>query len=196
VTQLPNIIAHSRKFLTVLGGLVLIAQTASAQNSQVPTAPAAPSQASPLPGGATSLQETYQEWLVSCAAPVGVKRCSLSQQQLNQGRQRVLLIELVPGHGDSLAGTLIMPFGLLLDAGVALYVNEKPAGKSHRFRTCIPAGCMVPLQLGASSLVTALRSGTTLKLIATPSDGTQPVTFIVSLKGFPAALDRAIDLAK
>lgn len=32
-----------------------------------------------LPGGATSLSETYGDWTVACVAPEGVVRCAMNQ---------------------------------------------------------------------------------------------------------------------
>ena len=34
-----------------------------------------------LPGGASSLRETYQDWTVQCQVVNNVKQCAISQQQ-------------------------------------------------------------------------------------------------------------------
>ena len=63
--------------------------------AQTATTPAAGTAASTLPGGASSLQETYDDWQVVCGQQGGVKRCAMVQQQISkENRQRVLDIEL------------------------------------------------------------------------------------------------------
>ena len=175
------------KMHSIAGALADLAFAAA----QTPASP----QTSPLPGGATSLQETYQDWQVACVAQANAKRCGLSQQQTGQNRQRVLAIELALGDGNSLTGTLILPFGLLLDIGVAAQIDDKPVGKPLRFRTCLPVGCILPLHFEGATAA-ALRAGTILKFIATPNERSESITFAVSLKGFAAALNRTAVLVK
>jgi len=45
---------------------------------------------SSLPGGASSLRETYQDWQVACVMRTNTKTCGLSQMQTQQNGQRVL----------------------------------------------------------------------------------------------------------
>lgn len=146
-----------------------------------------------LPGGASSIQETYQDWQVSCQIVETTKRCSVSQQQVQQNGQRVLAIELQQGLDGRLAGSLILPFGLLLDNGVTLAVDDKQAGQQLRFRTCVPGGCIVALAFD-NAMLTTLRTGTNLKLQATSTDG-PTIPLALSLKGLGAALDRLKALA-
>ena len=56
-------------------------------------------------------------------------------------------------------------------------------------RTCLPAGCIVPLSLAAGD-VERLASGETLELGAVAAENNQPVTLSLSLNGFSAALQR------
>lgn len=143
-----------------------------------------------LPGGASSLQETFGDWRVACQIAGSTKRCALSQQQAQQNGERVLTIELVPGPDSTVAGTLILPFGLLLDAGVVLQVDEQKALAPVRFHTCIPAGCLVPLTLDAETTI-ALRSGETLNVAGKAADRQQQdIQLKISLSGLSAALDR------
>jgi invasion protein IalB len=58
-----------------------------------------------LPGGASSLQETYQDWSLACRSTPKVV-CTVSQQQTQQNGQRVLAIELRKGNADAVSGTL------------------------------------------------------------------------------------------
>ena len=152
-------------------------------------------QSTALPGGASSVQETFESWVVACVQDGSAKRCALSQQQTDQqSHQRVLAIELSAASGDKVEGALVLPFGLALDRGVTLQVDESPAGPTLRFRTCLPAGCVVPLSFDAK-LLAALRKGAALKVNAVADNGKDTV-FTISLKGFPAALDRTASLAK
>lgn len=145
--------------------------------------------ASGLPGGASSLNETYKDWRVSCAQQGATKRCVLAQTQTQQNGKRVLALELNAPRGDTVSGTLILPFGLVLDSGVTFQIDDKPAMQPTRFRTCVPAGCLIPVTFDAPTLV-ALRAGTVLKINAVADDGAA-VPFSISLQGFGAALDRA-----
>ncbi|MFC7396478.1 invasion associated locus B family protein, partial [Chelatococcus sp. GCM10030263] len=138
------------------------------------------------------------DWTVSCAlvtqngAPGKV--CVLAQQQTTgQSGQRVLAVELRPRE-QTVEGTLVLPFGLDLDKGVALQVDDGPALTPLRFRTCLPGGCIVDLAFDAKTLP-LLRKGSSLK-IKTIADRGKETQLAVSLKGFPSALDRTTALLK
>jgi invasion protein IalB len=158
----------SRHFPQVLAfcGAILLSPVASSAED-------APS----LPGGASSLRETHGDWVVSCAIQAqggrDLKLCSLSQEQTDSNsRQRVLA----------------------LDQGAVLQVDDSPAGTPQKFRTCLPAGCLVPVAFDARILA-ALRKGTQLKVKAA-ADGGKETSFTISLKGFPNAFDRTAALVK
>jgi invasion protein IalB len=151
-----------------------------------------------LPGGATSLKESHDDWTVACElqtqADKTVKVCTLTQEQIdNRSRQRVLAIELKP-ETTGVAGTLILPFGLALEQGVTFQIDDGPVGTAQRFRTCLPVGCIVPISFDARTLA-MLRKASTLK-IKTIADGAKEMPFLISLKGFPGAFDRTIALLK
>ncbi len=150
---------------------------------------------SPLPGGASSLQETFQDWRVACQVVEAKKLCAISQQQMQQNGQRVLAIELQAGPDGGGRGSLILPFGLLLDAGVALRIDDASAPPPARFRTCLPGGCIVPLTLDAA-IMRGMRAGAVLTITGKASDTGQDVVFSASLKGFAAAMDRLEALLK
>jgi invasion protein IalB len=151
-----------------------------------------------LPGGATTLRETHGDWAVSCvSAPQNGapgKVCTFSQEQANgQSRQRVLAVELRP-TGSSAEGTLVLPFGLALEQGAQLQIDEGQVQAPLRFRTCVPAGCLVNLSFDDKALE-ALRKGSSLK-IRVAAEGGREVTLAVSLRGFAGALDRTKALAR
>lgn len=149
---------------------------------------------STLPGGASSLNETYKDWRVTCVQQGNAKRCVLSQVQAQQNGQRVLALELNAPTANTVSGTLILPFGLALDSGATFQIDEKPAMQPVRFRTCIPGGCLVNVNFDAATLV-ALRAGATLKVKAT-ADGGAAAPFSISLQGFGTALDRVVALSR
>jgi invasion protein IalB len=148
-----------------------------------------------LPGGASSLQETYNDWIVNCVQRQG-RHCLLQHQQNQENGQRLLAIEVVAGaDGKTATGALVLPFGLALDAGVALQVDDKPSEAPLRFSTCLSAGCVVPLNFDGAFLA-ALRTGTTLKMMAKAVNTNEAISLSASLKGFSAAFDRVTVLMK
>lgn len=152
--------------------------------------------ASTLPGGASSLQETYQDWQVSCVQQQADKRCALSQQQRQRNGQNVLSIELTTiAEAAEADGILVLPFGLLLSNGATLQIDDATPGSALPFSTCLPAGCLVPLAFDGNMLA-AMRKGTALNISAAASGTNQPVRLRVSLAGFSAALDRTAALLK
>jgi len=168
----------------------------------IAAAPAIADDATPtLPGGANAISEVHDDWTVRCGVAqngaAGAKStCGISQQQLdNKTKRRVLLLGLAAGDNGGVQGSLVLPFGLLLDAGVTFQIDDGPrtATASH-FRTCLPVGCVVVIDWPAST-VTALRSAKKLT-VAAQGENSQPATFTVSMKGFGSALDRAIALPK
>lgn len=192
----------SKTSLSLALAFVLMAGAAQAQDTpqdtpQVTpqnTPPAAPS---PLPGGASSIQESYDDWVVICGVANNAKQCTIQQVQSNtKTGQRVLAVELAPAADGGAAGNLVMPFGLQFDAGVSLALDAGANGKPLTFKTCIPAGCLVPITLDANT-ITALKAGKQLKLTAKSIDeAAKPLVFTVSLKGLGSALDRAAAIAK
>ncbi|MBZ9850375.1 invasion associated locus B family protein [Mesorhizobium sp. CA14] len=151
-----------------------------------------------LPGGATSLREGHADWTVSCNLATqngaGVKVCALSQEQTDsQSRQRVLAMELRPA-GEAVQGTLVLPFGLALDQGVTLQIDDGPTLPPLRFRTCLPGGCIVDLSFDAETLA-ILREGKSLK-VKVIADGGKETVLALSLNGFPSAADRTVELLK
>lgn len=175
-----------RSSRTILAGLCLLVPLAGEASAQEQGA---------LAGGASSLRETYEDWTVNCVQKQG-KHCLLQHQQTQQNGQRILVIEVVgSGDGKTATGTLVVPFGLALDAGVSLQIDEQPSKAPVRFSTCLPAGCVVPVSFDDKFLA-ALRTGTTLKTMAKAVNTNEPIAFSVPLKGFSAAFDRVTALMK
>jgi len=167
-----------------------VAASKSERLASILMAQATETTASTLPGGASSLQESYQDWQVACVSQNSAKRCVMSQQQADpKSGQRVLAMEIVTEKEGITTGTLVLPFGLALEPGVSIKVDEGESPESLRFRTCLPAGCVARLELSEDRLA-GMRAGTTLNVTVTPLESDLPVAFAVSLNGFAAALDR------
>jgi invasion protein IalB len=150
--------------------------------------------ATTLPGGANSLSETHGDWMVRCEVADKIVRCAAQQEQLStETRQRLLAVEF-QASADTLNGALALPFGLLLSKGAVLQVDQLTASPPQPFQTCLPSGCLVPLLL-AADWRDALRSGTSLAVLATAVDG-QEAKFAIPLRGLAAALDRIVELTK
>lgn len=159
-------------------------------------APASGRQAPTLPNGAASINETYGDWIVTCNIADDEKVCVFSQTQgNNQTGQRVFAIELRPPVDGKTEGMLLLPFGLKLDDGVKLKIDEQNLGQGARFSTCIPAGCLVPLSFPTVA-TDALKKGEKLIVNATRSGGREPPVFNIPLDGFTAAFNRTVELAK
>ena len=157
-----------------------------------PQPPISPSAAS---GEPTSVQETYQDWIVMCAQREGKKVCALTQQQLDKdSRQRVVAVEVNNFTAEKAEGTLVLPFGLAVSREVTLQIDGVALGAPLHFRTCVAAGCLVSLSFDTQS-VTTLKKGTALAVNAS-ADGGKPVSFTLSLKGFANAFDRTAALVK
>lgn len=147
---------------------------------------------SALPNGASSLQETYQDWRVACSQRDKTSACTISQDQTQQNGQRLLAVEMqIRPDGGALA-TLLLPFGIVLDSGVTPNIDDQPPLKPVRFRTCLPNGCIALLPVDAATLG-KLRTGSRLNLKVV-ADGGNPLGFQISLQGFSAAADRVASL--
>jgi invasion protein IalB len=164
---------------------------AQAPSAQQPAAPAAT-----LPNGAAAINETYGDWTVDCRIVDRQKQCVLSQVQRNKDSgQRVFGIELRPLRDGKTEGTVVMPFGLNLDAGALLKLDDKDLGKGLRFSTCVPQGCLLPVSF-TTVATDAMRKASKLVIASLSLSSNEPITFNVSLDGFSATLTRTTELAK
>lgn len=150
-----------------------------------------------LPNGASSINETYGDWSVACSIADGRKICVMSQEQGDSKTgQRIFAVELQSPKDGKTDGVLLMPFGLKLDDGVKLKIDEQNLGQGARFSTCYPQGCIVPVSFPTVA-TEAMKKGTSLIVTATNvAGGGEIPTFKVSLNGFTAAMNRGAELAK
>jgi len=139
-----------------------------------------------LPGGATNLTESHDNWIVHCGVANNVVSCIAQQEQRsNQTKRRVLAIELIRSTSDIVTGTLVLPFGLQLTKGAVLKVDDKLTSPPEPFQTCLPGGCIVPLSTGKDWLA-AMQSGTAITVAASAVNG-QAAKFSISLRGWVGA---------
>jgi invasion protein IalB len=165
----------------------LLAALLSAAITVLLVSPALTQQQAAPPVGASSLQETYQDWRLSCTDRDNANECVVLQDQSQQNGQRLLAVEMSM-RSDGAVATLLLPFGILLDPGVTPQIDDQPPLPALRFRTCLPTGCIVVFPVDAETLK-KLRAGSVLKLSVTTAAETA-LTFPVSLNGLTAAIDR------
>ncbi|MEH2534912.1 invasion protein IalB [Bradyrhizobium sp. AZCC 1588] len=162
---------------------------------QTPTVQQPTPPATTLPNGASSINETYGDWTVDCRIANSQKQCLLSQAQgNNQTGQRIFAVELHPPSEGKTEGAILMPFGLNLDSGAILKLDDKDLGKGLRFSTCVPQGCLLPVSFPAAATDAMRKAGKLVVASLNLSSG-DAVTFDVSLNGFGTALDRMTQLA-
>jgi invasion protein IalB len=146
-----------------------------------------------LPNQASAISETYGDWTLNCGTDKGAKFCTLSQAQVNKEGQRAFAVELRTSKDGSSEGSILMPFGLKLDAGVILRLDDKDIGQGLRFSTCLAQGCLLPVSFPSAG-IDAIRNARTFTVGALNMSNNQLVTFNVSLNGFAVALDRAVQV--
>ena len=154
---------------------------------------------SDLPGGATSLNESHGDWTVSCRVVQDkdkqqVKSCAMSQQQVNKQKQRALEVSLVPQKDGSARGVILLPFGLAVTKGVTVDVDGDALGKPMDFSTCVPVGCLVPVDFDTAS-IKKIAKGQKMQISAVAPNG-QKITLAASLNGFTSAFNRTGELLK
>lgn len=177
-----------RYFLPWAAAVCAVAMASWTQAAHAQQQPAAT-----LPNGASSLAETYQDWRLSCAIQDNARACAVSQDQSQKNGQRLLAVELRPRANGGLTGTLLLPFGILFEPGVAVQIDDQPPLGPLKFRTCLPDGCVALFPVDRT-LMQKLKAGAVLTLNVTTAAET-PLSFPVSLKGLGAALDRVVALS-
>jgi invasion protein IalB len=149
-----------------------------------------------LPNGASSISEAYGEWAVNCRLIDRQKQCVLLQSRGNsQTGQLVFAIGLrTPGDGNTV-GTILTPFGLKLDSGAILKLDDKELGQALRFSTCVPEGCLLPVSFPRVA-IDAMKKAKVLTVASVDLVGGEVVTFNISLEGFAAAIARLVELGR
>jgi invasion protein IalB len=174
---------------SALGAADVIAQ-------QQPDARKTAAPAQQLPNGASSISESYGEWTVNCRLVDGQKQCLLAHAQGNsQTGQRVFAIELRTPKDGKTEGTILMPFGLKLDSGAILKLDDKDLGQGLHFSTCVPQGCLVPVSFPVVA-TDAMKKAKVLTVASLNLNSGEVVAFNVPLEGFAGANARIAELGK
>ncbi|WP_455477242.1 invasion associated locus B family protein [Bartonella sp. B41] len=153
--------------------------------------------AATLPNGASSLTETYGLWSINCGIQDGKKICFMHRQEVNDQNRVILAMNVVLNSDGVVSGNLTVPFGMLVSKPVRLQIDDGKAVIETGIRTCVPAGCIVPIVFD-KNFVAALRAGKNLKLAMTIAAPGEPVLkdLFVQLNGFSNALNRLATLHK
>jgi invasion protein IalB len=152
--------------------------------------------AAPLPGGASSLLEIYDDWSVACQMQADAPACVVRQAQTNsQTQQNVLTIEIGQSPNGAFPGVVLLPLGLALAQGAQFKIDDAALDGAMPFSTCIPQGCLVPFSFDVDT-VAKLRVGKALAITIAAINPPQPVAMAVSLKGLDGALNRVAELTK
>ncbi|GAA5106198.1 invasion associated locus B family protein [Bartonella jaculi] len=177
-------------FFTLLS--ISSAAFASDSKSAATKAPAAT-----LPNGASSLAETYGLWTINCGVQEAKKVCLMHRQEVNDQGRVVVAMNVILNADGVVSGNLTVPFGILVSKPVRLQVDEGKAVIETGIRTCIPAGCIVPIVFD-KNYVAALRAGKHLKLAMTVAAPGEPALndLFIQLNGFSNALNRLTALQK
>ncbi|MXV43591.1 invasion associated locus B family protein [Saccharibacter sp. 17.LH.SD] len=145
--------------------------------------------ASSFPNGSTSLTEAYHDWSLSCHVENEKKQCVVSQQAFDsKTRQRFFSIQFRP-QGEQIRGVALLPFGLDLPRGMTLITDGLPVGDIYSFTTCLPEGCVVPLDLDEGQLGGLVKSKKAA--LSFTSISGQVMKLPLSTNGLQQALARA-----
>lgn len=167
-----------------------------AQNQAAPAVGQPAAQNATLPNGASAINETYGDWTVDCRIANGQRLCVLLQSQGNsQTGQRVFAIELRTPKDGRAEGTILFPFGMKLENGAVLRLDDKDLGQGLRFSTCMAQGCLLPISFPTVA-TDAMKAGKALTVAALNLSNNEPVPFNISLTGFAAAFDRIAQIDK
>ncbi|WP_407977351.1 invasion associated locus B family protein [Brucella pseudogrignonensis] len=143
---------------------------------------------------ANAVTQTYDDWQVVCKEASGKRLCAAVQQVAGQiegqpnTKQRLIAVEIIRS-GDSATGSMILPFGINVSKGVSLGLDKTPENAPRiPFKTCIPAGCIVPLEFSPQA-VDALKKASRISVGFEGASDRREKTMEVSLKGFAEAFE-------
>jgi len=74
----------------------------------------------------------------------------------------------------------VLPFGLALNQGITLAIDEQETTVALGFSTCLPAGCLVPIGFATESME-AIGAASRLNITATISDSGDSITLTVNM---------------
>lgn len=146
----------------------------------------------------SALMEVYQDWTLRCTSSARegqepLRFCRIDQELIEQeSGQRLFLVAVRQMPDATQRLTVLTPFGLALEQGVALEIGDQPLS-TLPFRTCLPSGCLA-YQTLTGDLVDQLKAGATLGL-RTQTEAGQALSAQISLSGFTAAYDKLLSVS-
>ncbi|QHI95018.1 hypothetical protein GT348_00645 [Aristophania vespae] len=147
-----------------------------------------------LPNGASSINESYQNWHLICQNTKSGVKCNILQEILEgQTHQLFFRIEFKPAESQT-HGVMIAPFGLNLTDGITIATEGESVGDVYPFNTCLPVGCLAPLDLDEGQFSSFLKSKK-VKVSFTTLKG-KLLKFQLPISGLDEALNRARVLTK
>lgn len=171
----------------------------AAKAAPAPAPAATPAAATPAaaawPVGASSISESYGDWTMSCIRPTDKAQCVVVQSQGDSktGRRRFGIELQAPRDGRS-EGTVLMPFGLAIEPGVAFKLDEQALGKGAPYISCSGEGCLVAISFPTLA-IDGMRTAKALTVTGQKSGASEPAVITVPLEGFPQAIARAAALS-
>ncbi|HET6389290.1 invasion associated locus B family protein [Hyphomicrobium sp.] len=136
---------------------------------------------------AQATNEIIGDWRVTCGAPAkGRKTCVLSQTLISAKLKKPVGVLMISrDDGGKLKGSLRLPVGVALQAGVVLGLENQAAPLTLPYATCHHTGCFAPFdvsepmlgQMGKASKISAVVQSTSK----------EPLNLTFSTRGFPAA---------
>ena len=131
--------------------------------------------------------EVIGDWRVTCGPPAkGRRTCALSQTLVSAKLKKpVGVLTIRRDDAGKLKGSLRLPVGVALQAGVVLGLENQAAPLTLPYATCHHTGCFAPFdvrepmlgQMGKASKITAVVQNTFK----------EPLNLTFSTRGFPAA---------
>ncbi|NRB31727.1 MAG: invasion associated locus B family protein [Rhizobiaceae bacterium] len=167
----------------------------------------------------SSLQEVYQDWIVTCRksdkeAETPESLCQMAQELRDKKSGQLIFSLVLPGKPlpNGANAVVVAPFGLDLSKGVTLSLLEpvpsddadNESGFTARavdptarapFRTCVPSGCLSQFTLN-TEMKEAFRARTRALVSMVSIDQNRTINVPLSLRGFTAAERRLSALAK
>ena len=155
---------------------------------------AAQTQAQAQEGEQWTQSAVHGDWVVLCQEGASPAVCQMVQAQDYQAEEggggRLLEIALRPIRTEAgetqMLLSLVLPFGLDIQAGIALQVDANDQ-LNMPFSVCYNSGCQAS-GLVPAEFVTQVRTGTGMKVGFRPYGGQQTMVVDVSLSGSGAAL--------
>ena len=134
-----------------------------------------------------SRSDTYEDWLLSCAAPEGKDICRLSQVILNTETKKPLarlLVRRLPNGTDVMIITLQL--GVDLRKGAEIQVSEEQFINNLTYTMCLADGCRLQFPLN-SEVISAMGNVGEGRLIFGRPNREQNIALPISFAGFSTA---------